>query len=335
MRKSTWTSGQRLTGRLGRILPFLVRGTRLPDKHFSGLLVPEIFSPQFSTVVGKLPSPIAGPRAALFYDAIPIEFPEYTPRKTVRKFPRYLMDLLQFDGIAAISETSKRDLLSFWKKNGVVKHPPVETIPLGTDPAGESLNGATPDPDKVRPVVLNVGTMEGRKNHLNLLEAAEGLWSAGVSFELRIIGALNRETGGRAIDSVKKLRRKGRPVRWVGHVSEDRIREEYRNCYFSIYPSLYEGFGLPVLESLSYGKPCICSDRGALKEHAKKGGCLVLSDVTDKAIASGMVRLLEDRGLYRKLATEAKNRKFRTWEEYSNDLITWMESLRPKNSQSM
>ncbi|AWT60465.1 MAG: GDP-mannose-dependent alpha-(1-6)-phosphatidylinositol dimannoside mannosyltransferase [Candidatus Moanabacter tarae] len=334
-RKSIWNRGQRLKGRWGRIFPVLVRGTRIPDKHFSGFLVPEIFSPKFPNVVNELTPRIAGPRTALFFDAIPIGFPEYTPLTTVRRFPRYLMDLLQFDGIAAISETSKRDLIAFWENNGVVKHPPVESIPLGTDFVSESLICATSDPDEVRPVILNVSTMEGRKNHLKLLEAAEALWSAGVSFELKIIGALNRETGGPAIDLLKRLRRMGRPVCWIGHVSENRIREEYRKCYFSIYPSLYEGFGLPILESLSYGKPCICSDRGALRERIKNGGCLVLSDVTDEAIAVGMRRLLEDRELYRKLASEAKSRKFRTWKEYSNHLIDWMDSLRSNTSQRM
>ncbi len=326
-RRSKWTKGQKLKGRMSRFFPFLARDSRLPEDNIKGFLAPEIFRPDFSPVLRKLPTRLAGPRTALFHDAIPIGFPEYTPVQTVRKFPGYLMDLLQFDGIAAISDTSKRDLLSYWKMNGVVDHPPIVVIPLGTDLVRESSNGGPPDSSEGPPVVLNVGTLEGRKNHLSLLEAAENLWCDGFSFELRIIGALNRETAGRAIESVRKLRRRGRPVRWVGHVSEDRIREEYQNCYFSIYPSLYEGFGLPVLESLSYGKPCICSDRGALLERSKKGGCLVLPDVTNEAIAAGIRQLLVDRELYRKLAAEAKSRTFRTWGDYSNDLVAWIESL--------
>ena len=100
---------------------------------------------------------------------------------------------------------------------------------------------------------------------------------------------------------IKKLQGLGKDLIWTGPLSDKELCDAYRNCTFTVYPSLYEGFGIPVLESLSFGKPCICSNRGALLESAKGGGCLILKDPDAKNIAEAMSRLLNDKNLLMKL----------------------------------
>src|SRR5690606_28894027 len=123
---------------------------------------------------------VRGPRVAIFHDAIGLKLPELTPPGTVARLPGYLRELLQFDGIAAVSEDSAASLRDYWRWLGIDHPPPVHAIPNGVDPVppapAEANGGAMPR-------VLCVGTIEGRKNHLSLLEACEALWTEGFQFE--------------------------------------------------------------------------------------------------------------------------------------------------------
>ena len=66
-------------------------------------------------------------------------------------------------------------------------------------------------------------------------------------------------------------------------------------CHFTVYPSLAEGFGLPIIES---GKPCICSNLGAIGEISTKGGCLTVDSPTPTNLTCSMAKLLKDDSLY-------------------------------------
>src|SRR5690606_15169411 len=151
----------------------------------------ELFSPAAARAHPALFAATRGPRVALFHDAIALQLPELTPAKTVARFPAYLTELLAFDGIAAVSEDSRATLLAYWDWLGVREIPRVAAIGLGLDRA----RTAAGDGDLARrtdaptpPTVLSVGSLEGRKNHLALLEACEQLWSRGSRFSLHLIG---------------------------------------------------------------------------------------------------------------------------------------------------
>lgn len=321
-RSAQWPVGARLQGRAHR---WLGRPTSLPKN--SGVLVPEVFSPGVAAALPALFAAAGGPRVALFHDAIALKFPELTPPKTVARFPGYLADLLAFDGIAAVSEDSRRSLLDYWQWIGVRRHPPVRSIPLGHDRAPFSP-ATTQAVDTSVPIVLCVGSLEGRKNHVALLAACESLWSRGATFTLHLIGLANLQTGGTALAKIRALQSAGRPLRYDGPVSDAAVERAYAACAFTVYPSLMEGFGLPVIESLSHGKPCICSSRGALGESASGGGCIALQQTDAPSIAAAMTRLLEAPTFAADLASQARHRQFPTWNSYSRQLLTWIEELR-------
>ena len=119
-----------------------------------------------------------------------------------------------------------------------------------------------------------------------------------------------------------------------GFVAEEDLSALYSSANIMTFPSLYEGFGIPVLESLSFGKPCICSNRGALLESAKGGGCLILKDPDAKNIAEAMSRLLNDKNLLMKLSTEACSRRYKSWKSYFIELQDWMISLQSEGYES-
>ena len=328
-RGTTWPVSARLRGYSRRL--FSSVASSLHDSALapqSGLLVPELFTPPVAATLPALFAATSGPRAAVFHDAIALKFPELTPTKTVARFPAYLRELLAFDGIAANSADSRATLVAYWDWLGVpaAARPVVVTIPLGIDlPSAVAASQKTPA--SPLPVVLCVGSIEGRKNHLALLEACETLWSAGTRFELHLIGLAHPQTGRTALARIHALQAAGRPLRYVGPVNDATLAAAYTTCAFTVYPSLIEGFGLPVLESLARGKPCICSASGALGEAARDGGCIALEHVDAPGLAAAISRLLTTPTELAALAVAAQARTFRTWRDYACDVATWLPTL--------
>lgn len=175
--------------------------------------------------------------------------------------------------------------------------------------------------------MLCVGSIEGRKNHLALLDAAESLWARGLRFELRLIGLAQPATGAAALARLAELRSAGRPVIHDGPADDATVAASYATCAFTVYPSIAEGFGLPVLESVAHGKPCVCSGRGALGEAAAGGGCLDLSTVTTTELAGAIGRLLAEPAALAELSAQACRRPIRTWRHHAAELTAWIAEL--------
>ncbi|PTY04648.1 glycosyltransferase family 1 protein [Opitutaceae bacterium EW11] len=326
-RGARWPMRARLAGKARRFLK------RTPVPHGDGLLVPEVFSAAVAAGFRPLLASIGGPRVALFHDAIALKYPELTPQKTVARFPHYLQELLAFDGVAAVSEDSRASLVDYWKWLGVASSPPVVAVPLplGRDVPEKrdyrEVTAAASKPEEPPPVVLVVGSIEGRKNHLALLEACERVWKLGARFQLRIVGLAHPQTGRAALERIRQLQSAGYALKNDGPVDDATLDSAYRDCAFTVYPSIVEGFGLPVLESLAHGKPCICSARGALGESARGGGCLALGSVDASALAAGIQKLLNDVPFRQELERQACRRTFRSWAQFAADLTTWMRAL--------
>jgi alpha-1,3-rhamnosyl/mannosyltransferase len=145
--------------------------------------------------------------------------------------------------------------------------------------------------------VLAVGTLEPRKNLTAAQEAARR-----VGVPLKVVGA--RGWGGVQVDG------------WVGRVSDDELAALYRGARCLVYPSLYEGFGIPVLEAMACGTPVVTSADGATEEVA--GGAAVLVDPRDAAaIAAGIEQAEAGRDELRARGLE-RAAEF-TWERVAGD----------------
>jgi glycosyltransferase involved in cell wall biosynthesis len=321
-RGARWPLATRFRGRLARMVG--APPPRLP--HATGLIVPEIFSPATAHALPELLQAVGGARIALFHDAIALKYPELSPSGTVGRFPHYLQELLAFDGVAAVSEDSRDALLDYWQWLGVKATPPVHAIPLGIDDHLIDLTEPTGKRNSP-PVVLCVGTLEARKNHLALLEACESLWAGGLTFELHLIGMAQAQTGQPALDRIHVLQAAGRSLRYDGPVSDNALQAAYRRAAFTVYPSIMEGFGLPILESLRYGRPCICSSQGALGESARSGGCLTLDPVGSGDLAQAIRRLLTTPSDLEVLVQACHERRFKTWSHYGAEVLAWMTTL--------
>ena len=310
----------------GKVLRHFEKGLEFGDFGEAAFLTAELFSPVVYSRYSSLFSKIRGPKIAVFHDAIALRLPEFTPKKTRNRIPKYLLELLDFDGIIAVSHSSSDDLKSFWASHSVPgeKQPVIRVIPN----ASSFRASAGTQTAAVSNQILVVGTIEGRKNHVSLLKAAKILWDENRDFTLIMIGGLNPETGSKARQMISELVKADYPVYWKGTVSDDELTRAYQNCKFTVYPSLWEGFGLPVLESLSLGKPCVCTPFGALREVAENGGCLLVENGEPESLARGMRTLLENNGELKRLAKEACQRKYRTWDDHAKETLEFIEELR-------
>jgi glycosyltransferase involved in cell wall biosynthesis len=112
-------------------------------------------------------------------------------------------------------------------------------------------------------------------------------------------------------------------------MSDTMLWAAYRLARCMVFPSLNEGFGLPVAEALSCGTPVVTSDYGSMAEIAADAGALLVDPRDDHSIAAGMRTLLTDDEVHRRLAAAARARPRRTWEHYASDvwsaLVDWSD----------
>jgi glycosyltransferase involved in cell wall biosynthesis len=280
-------------------------------------LVPEIFR---DNRIGRFTNPAArfpGRSYAVFHDAIALRLPEMTAQDHQPNFSNYVRALASFDKVICVSKEVQADLQYYWDTSGATSPP---TVVLGW-PTDFGMPRSTLSPNFGAKRILCVATLERRKNHLQLLEAAETLWREGLDFHLRLVGRMTADWGETVLSRVQDALKRGRPVKWLRHVSDHALHQAYGDCSFTVYPSLREGFGLPILESLWHGRPCVCGNNGALGEVSAGGGCLPVTCADTKSLADGMHQLLVNASLYDRLFTEACRRSFRSWDDYTNDLL--------------
>lgn len=300
---SKWTRAVRRRWARVDVAPGLAAGDTL--------FVPEIFQDNRIELLPALP----GRKLAVCHDAIAWRRPEITPAANIAGVHGYLAALGQMSAVIAVSEETRDDLLGFWQKAG--KPPAPVTVRSWPVNHGGGPRPLAPAPADPCPSILCVGTFEPRKNHLALLAAARLLWDAGLNFQLTLVGRTTPEFGRRVVGAIEELNAAQRPVHWLRHVDDATLAEAYAGAAFTVFPSLAEGFGLPVLESLWHGRPCVCGSNGALGEVSAGGGCLNVDQTQPAALAGGMERLLNDNPYRRRLAEEARVRPFATWEEYA------------------
>ncbi len=332
-RGAYWPLSAQIRGRLRRLTSGPATQYNIPSDA-EAFFTPEIFTQRTGRNLLGLFAGLRCPKVALFHDAISLRLPDLTPPGAVSRFPVYMAELHDFDGICALSEDSKASLLGYWDWAGWSNHPEVVVLPPGMDHLPATHHQTNPNhinegKKSTPPTILCVGSIEGRKNHVTLLEACELLWEAGERFELRLIGMFQRETGQTAMERIRGLQTKGRPLRYDGWISDQGLEQAFEECAFTVYPSLLEGFGFPVWESLLHGKPCICSAHGATGETARGGGCLAIDTRHREPVAKAIRELMHNTSKRESLAREAAARPSPLWSDCADLLLDWIQTLPP------
>lgn len=258
-----------------------------------------------------------GRKVVFFHDAIPLVDP-HVPR-LARPFHRALLGLLAgFDLVVCVSRTAEADLLGLWERYGIQ---PAPTRVIAWPVPFLSDRPAFTPPDSRKKTLLYVSRLKRVKNHAVLLQACEALWNEGLEFRLELIGCEDVPAESRAIlEAVKDLQRRGYSVAWHGHVDETELHAAYARCTFTVFPSLMEGFGLPIVESLWHGRPVVCGEGGAMGEVSRGAGTVGVDVTRPEALATAIRGLLADPERCAALAGEAYRRPVRTWGDYWKEL---------------
>lgn len=273
--------------------------------------------PGFRDFVAKPPCRLA----AMFHDAIPVRWPHITWPQSVKRHPEYMKLLAGFDRTWAISDATRRDFMEFWRWQGVTPKSATEVITLGADFDGSKRVVRDPMIPRGRPALLCVGIVEPRKNQTFLLDVAEALWRDRLDFELHVVGRENPHFGAPIVARMKALQKREARFRYHAAAGDTQLARLYASARAVAFPTIAEGNGLPILEALWRGVPCVCSDLPVLRENADSGGCL-LASVNDAADWSAKLRtVLTDVETNKRLQREAMGRPLPRWSQTARTLL--------------
>ena len=279
------------------------------------------YSPDF-----VLPPTRRGTRTILtVHDLSFLRYPEHF----VPKLVRYLNDVVprsvvRADLVLADSEATRADLIarlgtSPEKVNVLYSGVDSSLGPQARPGETEHLR-ARYDLDE-RPYILSVGTLQPRKNYVRLIRAFADLQAC--NLQLAIAGG----RGWLYQDILAAAEKNSNCVRLLGFVDEADLPALYRGARLFAFPSLYEGFGLPVLEAMACGLPVVCSNASSLPEVA--GDAALLVDPRDDAgWSEAMACLMENPNRRRKMAARGIEQAARfTWKQSARQLLAAWNSL--------
>lgn len=268
----------------------------------------------------------------LIYDLIPYYGPEFFSTDLANAFCHFLDEVPSFaTHYLCISNWTRMDLQQYLSSKKIHANP--VAIPLAHEFIGYPRNhtGTKPDNSELLPLgktsfVLCVGTIEGRKNISNLLKTWEILIQKGMTPPILILA------GKRGWDSEDIFREMEQNpairniVRTIQSPSDKDLAYLYENCLFTLYPSHYEGWGLPVGESAWFGKYVIASKSTSLPEV-----CADLIDYIDPKNVSSIVDAVEHAlstpEYVAQKAAQIRQSNLRKWDEVASQLLNAITTI--------
>jgi glycosyltransferase involved in cell wall biosynthesis len=240
---------------------------------------------------GTLPLALRIPSVATLHDFSSLTMPLRHRLKTMLSFNLFIGRSLQMaTRIAAVSRVVAEEAVRWFG----VSRSRIEIVPNGVD------DFFTPDGDE-EDYVLFVGTIEPRKGLDDLL----AVWDSLPAPRPRLVLCGDAGWGNVKLPSAAEV---------TGYVDRARLRELYRHARAFVYPSRYEGFGIPPLEAMACGAPVIATRTGAIPEYAE-GAALLIEPGDRAALRNVLVRLLRDTDLRRELRGLGPERaRMYTWD---------------------
>lgn len=259
--------------------------------------------------------------AALVYDLIPIIRPEYSDRTVVSLFTHFIHGCLpQADAVFAISEATVRDITRWGAHEGITLRTKPQAIPIGTGFTHVAPAPILPASLTPGGYALFVSTVEARKNHVLAFRAWRRLLQELPPEQVPTLVFAGR-IGWMVDDLIRQIENASYlngKLAIIQNPDDATLAALYAGARFTLFPSLYEGWGLPVSESLSFGKVCLASSAAAIPE---AGGEFCLYHDPDS--------VTEATALYRRAITEPgliEAREARIRRDYSP--VSWSSTAR-------
>ncbi len=242
-----------------------------------------------------LPPLTPGKTVVTIHDCIHLRFPQYLPNRLAHWYAQVFLAgaARKASRVITVSEASKRDIIHFL-------HTPASKVEVVYNGFDERLTSPSPEDEaRVRdrfqldaPFVLYAGNIKPHKNVDRLIEAFAQLRQRGMtSVKLLIIGDdISKYSNLRRLVHRHQLHQQ---VRFLGFVSTDTLAALYQLAQVFVFPSLYEGFGLPPLEAMANGTPVITSNVSSLPE-VVGDAALLIDPLDSESLADAMYRVLNE-----------------------------------------
>jgi len=270
----------------------------------------------------------------IFYmhDTIPLKFPEYFTSDAETVFSYWIYNIaIVADAVICNSQATRKDFLALTGFSG-----PTYVVDLNIRPRfaladeKDTCSNVLADHGLSRGnYVLMVGTIEPRKNHA----AIASIWNRlGNRFgdscpKLVIVGRIGWNAKG-ICKHIEMMNSSGRIVH-LEEIRDCELAQLYRHCFFTVYASRYEGWGLPVTESLAFGKVCVSSDNSSLPE-AGRGLTILVEDGNEREFETKLAELVENPVLVRNQEEQIRARaSFKTWLSFYRQLRGVEPKLKP------
>lgn len=250
------------------------------------------------------------------HDLSIFHFPEWHPKERVEYVRKNILRALKDSDVLVVpSKFVEKEIREIFGEDLNIV-----SIPNGFDP-----EIYFPEAEKEGSYILSVGTLEPRKNIKNLILAYRSLpENIRKEYPLYICGAYG--WGDQDLFSLISSENKSQ-IRYLGYVESERLAKLYRGAICLVYPSFYEGFGLPPLEAMASGCPAVVSSRSSLPEVC--GDAAYYVDPYDvESISYGIRRIIEDSHLRSSLRSKGiqRARDF-TWEKSARRYLELFENL--------
>ena len=310
--------------------------TKINEKNFKNKLISD-FSDQ-SEEIAKLdiihsnnfrfPKNTRAKKVVTIYDVCFMEYPEYTTEANrLFCYQGTLESMLYADKIIAISEYTKKKLFHFFP---FINETKIEVVYCGNRDTllnfEEDYNCISQYGIDSNEYFLAVGTIEPRKNYETLLKAFKRYKDNVNTYKKLCIAGGYGWLEENFQEKIKDLGLENDVV-VTGYVSEEVLSNLYRHCFAFVYPTWYEGFGLPVLEAMSFKKPVISSNVSSIPEITGNSALLIQPESFEQ-IAECMKKLGEDSALYQRLTKEGfeRSNKF-TWQSTAKRMLDIYEKI--------
>jgi glycosyltransferase involved in cell wall biosynthesis len=281
-------------------------------------------------------------------DLSPLKFPFWSREQTIDIHKRKLMFAEQFcEGIICISENTKKDVIGYFDQLNLEVGHKLKTIYLG---ATQLVEGKQPSFEKLNQIInqnsstalvkrkylLYFGTIEPRKNLITLTTVFLHLKKIGKlkGYKLVLVGGKGWGKTHKLVSEFIKEQypiRNERDILLMDFISDEYLSTLISNARGVVYTPFYEGFGLPILESMQHQTPVISSDNSSMPEVG--GKAVLYANPTDpKSIETAILKLVTDDDLYEKLKKLSKIQadKF-SWDKNAAETFKFYESLIEKH----
>jgi alpha-1,3-rhamnosyl/mannosyltransferase len=262
-----------------------------------------------------------GPTVITLYDLSFVRHPEWHPKDRVKYFEKYcLQQLTKVDAIITISEFIKKEIINLLGINPTKIYVTLLGVNRHFTPGGKRIGGLP------KHYLLFLGNLEPRKNLVTLLTAYRSLpGNLRKRYPLVIAGASGWHT--KELKNALHLFQGDEKPILTGYIPQTLLPDLYRGASLFVYPSFYEGFGLPVIEAMASGVPVVASNTTSLPEVVGDAGVLVNPYNVDE-LKDALAEILENEEKRMELSEKGLERaRLFSWEKCARETVAVYEKV--------